>query len=284
MNSIFFSRRRDNLDLSRPPKRGIRAHVVVVSLSCMTFSSAYAQLPFSSTNADLTMLGNRDQRLGEENSAAPSSDAQFRSTWGRGIYSDSGFDSHSHAQGGQVGTDLWANGNWRMGAYTGYLTRGSGNSTSYLGAYATWKDASGLYVDSVLQGGRPRYGYSSLAASMEVGKPFALSQNWSIEPQAQLIYQDHGSGWTGRLGARVKGDFTTGAGRLQPYVSMNLYDNSADAEMVGSRTRWGAAVGATLSLTSATNLYGEIGALRNAGGETVAKSSIQGSLGMKTHW
>ncbi|VTU40885.1 hypothetical protein H4CHR_05618 [Variovorax sp. PBS-H4] len=230
------------------------------------------------------MLGNMYQRLGDEHSASPSSAGPFRSTWGRGIYSDSGFASNSHAEGGQVGTDLWANGNWRTGAYTGYLTGGSGNSTSYLGAYATWKDASGLYVDGVLQGGRRRYGDSSLAVSVEVGKPFALSQDWSVEPQAQLAYQDHGSGWTGRLGGRVKGDFITGAGRLQPYVSMNVYDNNTDAETVASSTRWGAAVGATLSLTSATKLYGEVGALRNVAGDSIAKSSIQGSLGMKTHW
>ncbi|MEJ8852896.1 autotransporter outer membrane beta-barrel domain-containing protein, partial [Variovorax rhizosphaerae] len=71
----------------------------------------------------------------------------------------------------------------------------------YLGAYATWMTSSGLYVDSVLQGGSQRFTIrpdinlgaggkaSSVAASVEVGKPFALSARWSLEPQAQIAWQ-----------------------------------------------------------------------------------------------
>ena len=80
---------------------------------------------------------------------------------------------------------------------------------------------------------------SSAIASIETGKPFALAEGWTIEPQAQLAYQ-HGSfddvlisgarvqqdadgGWIGRLGVRVKGDIATRAGRLQPYGRFNVY-------------------------------------------------------------
>ncbi|MDN8901979.1 autotransporter domain-containing protein, partial [Staphylococcus aureus] len=62
---------------------------------------------------------------------------------------------------------------------------------------------------------------NSWLASLEVGQSFALSSNWQIQPQAQLIYskmslddtalqqtdvKHHTKGdWTMRLGARMQG-------------------------------------------------------------------------------
>ncbi|WP_157103537.1 autotransporter domain-containing protein, partial [Variovorax sp. WDL1] len=37
------------------------------------------------------------------------------------------------------------------------------------------------------------------------------------------VRQDRGSTWLARVGARVKGDIATSAGRLQPYARVNLY-------------------------------------------------------------
>ncbi|OUM02996.1 hypothetical protein A8M77_08625 [Variovorax sp. JS1663] len=130
----------------------------------------------------------------------------------------------------------------------------------FLGAYATWTDASGLYVDSVVQAGSHRYTVrpdtslrvpgkaSSSVASIEAGRPFALAAGWSIEPQAQLIHQrlhaddtafagahvghDPADGWVFRLGVRLKGDIATGAGRLQPYARLNLYRASFGDDVV----------------------------------------------------
>ena len=155
---------------------------------------------------------------------------------------------------------------------------------------------------------------SSFTASVEIGKPFALNERWSIEPQAQLawqrssfddlvlggarVQQDAASGWIGRLGVRVKGDIATGAGRLQPYARLNLYHASfgddaatfigpAGATVIASGGGYSAAevaAGATLALTPATSLYGEIGHLWNIGGEASVKSSVQASLGIKVRW
>jgi outer membrane autotransporter protein len=80
---------------------------------------------------------------------------------------------------------------------------GSASMNGYsLGGYWTHKGASGWYVDAVMQGTRydrirtnsvlgetlKSEGWS-FTASLEGGAPIALSNGWSIEPQAQLIYQ-----------------------------------------------------------------------------------------------
>ena len=168
----------------------------------------------------------------------------------------------------QAGTDLLVTDTWRAGVYVGYLDGNadvSGNAhgvfntavgsndlnSRFLGAYATWMDASGWYFDSVLQGASHRYEIrpdgnprvsgkaSGFTASVEGGKAFALNERWSIEPQAQLawqhnsiddlvlsgarVQQDSASGWIARLGVRIKGDLATAAGRLQPYGRLNFY-------------------------------------------------------------
>ncbi|RZL94556.1 MAG: autotransporter outer membrane beta-barrel domain-containing protein, partial [Variovorax sp.] len=196
----------------------------------------------------------------------------------------------------------------------------------YLGGYATWMEAGGFYADTVLQAGSHRYSVrpdlnpkasgkgSSLVASLEAGKALALADRWTLEPQAQLAYQkssfddvliagagvrqDADSGWIGRLGVRIKGDFATGAGRLQPYARVNLYRASsgtdvatfigpAAATRIASASGYSAAElagGATLALNEALSLYGEIGHVFSIGGAAKVESSVQGSVGVKVRW
>ncbi|WP_161599693.1 autotransporter-associated beta strand repeat-containing protein [Pseudomonas arsenicoxydans] len=313
-----------------------------------------AALPAQSRQADLAMLGNLHRRVGDEfnqgDSAAPTSDAHDLRSWGRAVYTDLDIqqpgdaDTHSkgHVSGWQVGNDLFANEEWRAGIYVGYLDGNadvSGNAhgitgrvgsnklqTRYVGAYATWMDSSGTYVDSVLQGGSQDYtvrpddnpsisgNYHSFAASVEAGKPFALTERWSLEPQAQLIFQRQNqddltlggaqvnqhttNAWLARLGARVKGDFVTDTGKLEPYARLNLYQASISNDVVTFSTPVAsteiecqsgysaaeAEAGATLALTADTSLYGAIGQLWSIGGDATIKSSVQASLGLKMRW
>ncbi|AYG45147.1 autotransporter outer membrane beta-barrel domain-containing protein [Pseudomonas sp. Leaf58] len=120
------------------------------------------------------------------------------------------------------------------------------------GAYWTLVGPQGAYLDAVLQytdlDGRARSsrgdkldldGYA-WAASLESGNPIALSERWSLEPQAQLIAQqvsldtasdsvsrishDAQVELTGRLGVRLEGTFSGTSGRLlQPYAQINLW-------------------------------------------------------------
>ena len=277
-------------------------------------------------------------------------EAATRRAWGRFVYSDLGVEqpgvAHARADlrvsGLQAGTDLLVMKAWRAGVYVGYLdgksdvsgnargvTGGVGSNdlrSRFLGAYGTWMDASGWYFDSVLQGASHRYEIrpdgnpnvsgkaSGFMASVEGGKAFAMTENWSIEPQAQLawqhnsfddvvlggarVQQDSSRGWIGRLGVRIKGDLATSAGRLQPYGRLNFYQANlggdaalfigpAAATVIASEGSYSAgeiAAGATLALTQAASLYGEIGTLWNIGGDANVKSSVQGSLGIKVRW
>jgi outer membrane autotransporter protein len=285
----------------------------------------FAALPAQLRQADLGMLGNLHRRIGDEAAAAAGGVDATRRAWARAVYSDLDIrqagvaSAHSRGQvsGLQAGTDLLAGANWRAGLYVGFLDGGAdvrGNArgtlgrvgstdlqSRYLGGYATWMAASGLYADAVLQAGRHRATVrpdgnpnasgkaESLTASIETGQSFALSESWRIEPQAQLIYQrarfddvliggatvrQHADGgWIGRLGVRLKGDLATGAGRLQPYVRANLYRASGGtdvAEFIGPA--------ATTRIASAAGYSsGEV-----AGGFTLAvtpATSVYGEVG-----
>jgi outer membrane autotransporter protein len=121
-----------------------------------------------------------------------------------------------------------------------------------VGVYWTLVEPQRGYLDAVLQytdlDGRARSNRGdklnlnghAWTASLETGYPIALSQRWTLEPQAQLIAQkvsldtasdsvsrishDAQVELTGRLGARLAGTFTGTSGRLlQPYAQVNLW-------------------------------------------------------------
>lgn len=247
----------------------------------------YAALPEQLRQSSLAMLGNLHQRVGDDGAAganAATPEQGYRQAWARIISTDRTIGqvgtvsptSKGRLTGFQAGTDLWADANWRAGVYVGQLdgdmrvtgfARGIANyaagsndlRSQYLGAYATWKNDSGLYVDGVLQAGRHRYTAaptlsfgssgkgSSLLASIEVGQAFSIAPNWTIEPQLQLVHQrvrlddssiagavvrqDSHNGWLARAGVRVKGEVATSAGLLQPYVRVNVYRSSSGTDV-----------------------------------------------------
>ncbi|MCR6475860.1 autotransporter-associated beta strand repeat-containing protein [Variovorax sp. ZS18.2.2] len=160
----------------------------------------------------------------------------------------------------------------------------------------------------------------SLLASVEVGQSFGLGGagtggDWKIEPQLQLIHQRLSlddaaiagntvvrqrpdSAWLARLGVRVKGEVGVGVARLQPYARFNLYRASGGNDVTSFMAPGGRAAissstggtsaelaaGATLALTPSFALYGELGKLWSAGGDTRVKSSVQGSVGARVLW
>ena len=234
----------------------------------------FAALPEQLRLGNAVMLGNWHQRVGD----GATSGAE-RQTWARLISADRTVDqsgdtsprSEGRLNGLQAGIDLWAQPRWRAGLYVGQLegdmkVRGfasgitdqavGGNDlrSQYLGVYATYQHPNGLYVDTVLQGGRHRYSVSpltasashgkgdSLLASVEVGRGFTLARGWVLEPQLQLmhqridldganiagadVHQDSHDGWAVRAGLRVTGELSSAAGLLQPYGRVNLYSGS----------------------------------------------------------
>jgi outer membrane autotransporter protein len=222
----------------------------------------FSALPQLVRQADGAMLGNLHQRMGDEPVAGAASNGT-RNAWGRVISTgievnqqgDAAPDSKGRLDGFQVGTDLWADGNWHAGIYVGQLdgdisvngfARGVYGSVGrndlrsrYLGAYTTWYGANGFYADAVLQAADHRYtvqpqGNASVSgkgdsqtASIEVGQSLALGQGWTIEPQLQLIYQRVDLDDVSISGARVQQDSDNGwvarAGvRLKGQMSTSL--------------------------------------------------------------
>ncbi|WP_254789565.1 autotransporter outer membrane beta-barrel domain-containing protein [Variovorax sp. OV329] len=244
----------------------------------------YAVVPQQFRELDIAMLGNLHQRVGDERVASSGSAWGNRQGWGRILSVDRDIaqqgtvspTSSGRLTGFQAGTDLWANPNWRTGLYAGQLegdmdvngfARGVVNyaagrndlRSQYFGAYATWSQPSGLYVDNVLQAGRHRYtAYpsqgqassgkgDSIVASIEVGQGFAIAPRWTLEPQLQLAYQhlglddtsisgasiqqDTDNGWIARAGLRIKGQLEAGPGALQPYARVNFYKRSSGTDI-----------------------------------------------------
>ncbi len=307
------------------------------------------------------MLGNMHRRIGDDDASAQSlasltpvegTFSTDRRAWARAIYSDIDVQqagtvnpsSQGHVSGVQAGTDLYVSslGDWRAGVYVGELDGDADVSGSasglwravgandlrshYLGAYATYANPTGFYVDTVLQYGSQNYTVkplgsfeasgdgSSWLASVEVGQAYALGKGWTLEPQAQLIYsharlddltivgarvqQSNLDSWTAGLAVRVKGDFATSAGRLQPYGRVGVIHGTGgdtiarfigpaaftDIASAGGYTSIEVAGGFTLSLSRSTSLYGEVGHLFSTGGDTQVKASVQGAVGVRVRW
>lgn len=180
----------------------------------------YAGLPAQLRQADLAMLGNLHERIGQT-PVAPGCLG-----WGRFIAGNAEIKQRGLARasssgafsGIQLGSDLICRNDWRVGAYGGYLrgdreVRGfAGGSfgkvgdakidSYFLAAYGTYTRANGSYLDLVLQAARhdadlrpkgnpggAQHG-NSITLSAQAGLPLALgSSNWTLEPQAQLVNQ-----------------------------------------------------------------------------------------------
>lgn len=311
-------------------------------------------LPAQLRQADMAMLGDLRKRMGDDGTQATTSSdtGASRRVWGRILRTDPKIsqqgtvspESSGHLTGFQAGLDLYADQSVKAGIYVGQLegdmsVKGFASGvdrkyvgfnnlrTRYLGVYGTWQDQSGLYADAVLQGAdyrsdlrtagdttQARTKGSGWLTSLEMGKPFALSQNWQIEPQAQIIYRklsiddtalslatvknQADDDWTVRLGARIKGNFTTGAGVLLPYGRINVYKasnttdiasfaapgGSTDIKAKGGYTATEMAAGASLQINNRTSVYGELGKLWANSGDSRVKSGVQASIGVKVQW
>jgi outer membrane autotransporter protein len=231
----------------------------------------FAALPEQLRLGNFVMLSNMHQRVGDDTGQGVG-----RQAWARVISTDNSVSqsgtvspgSEGRLNGFQAGTDLWANPTWRTGVYVGELdgdmqvtgfASGIANlavgsnhlESQYFGAYATYRNERGFYVDTVLQGGRHSYDVSpqfdlsthgkgnSLLASIEVGQGFDVAPGWVLEPQLQLmrqsinlddanitgasVQQDSSDGWTARAGLRIKSEIATATGALQSYGRVNVY-------------------------------------------------------------
>ncbi|PIG09264.1 autotransporter domain-containing protein [Comamonas sp. 26] len=210
-------------------------------------ASLISSLPSQLRQADLTLVGNRQQRVGDDINEGGDG-RQVRQTWGRLIRSEPRISqpglvsarSRAVLTGFQVGLDVWANGDWKTGLYVGQLSGDvqvlgfSGGQQGqdvgfnslrnrYIGVYSSYQNAQNFYLDAVLQAADYRselYTRSNARAltkghgwlaSLELGQPLPLHGGWQIEPQAQLIYRSMSLAdttlGTTRVGIRADNDW-----------------------------------------------------------------------------
>ena len=197
----------------------------------------------------------------------------------------------------------------------------------YLGAYWTFQNDAGWYTDTVLQqawcdgetnsrgGADNDIEGNGTQLSFEVGKSIPLNATWMLEPQAQLIVgwmnidgqqivgadidQDTDTTLTSRLGLRLKGDYATNHGRLQPYGRFNVWHGSNGAYTMtfagpaGStdiRTEHGytsgqLALGLTWTVSDRVNVYGEVGHMFSLdNGNQQVRQPIMATVGLRMDW
>ncbi len=283
------------------------------------------------------MLGTYHQRLGEQHTAA------VPAGWGR-VYGGSSRQTFagtvsptldSSITGFQVGSDVYASQRQRSGFFIGHSTlkgdvkgfnggwqnQHAGRTTlrgDSLGVYWTLLGANRAYLDLVLMG--TRFDGSSrsapgiqlqtrghnLLASAEVGWPFALSQRWELEPQAQLIVDrtqfdsrndgiadvafSADSNLVTRLGVRLRGGYRVRGLPLQPYGRADVWHAKGGTNTVTFNdvtaidteqrsTTLGLNLGTTLQVARGVNLYGEVGYKRNL--DSQALNGHDATLGVR---
>ncbi len=190
-----------------------------------------------------------------------------------------------------------------------------------LGAYWSLTGANGWHVDLTASGGRVS-GYSindqgqrqategsAMTLSMEGEFPIGISENWVIEPQAQLINQRitldtpyAGSGnassseltsWSGRVGASLKGTYDIKGLPIEPYVRTNFWHtvNTSDTVTLGqvdklSNSRNSSSVelglGLVARVTPSVSLY--VSGDYNSATANNDLNGLVGSIGVRMLW
>ncbi|VVM64378.1 hypothetical protein PS662_01471 [Pseudomonas fluorescens] len=189
-----------------------------------------------------------------------------------------------------------------------------------LGAYWTLTDRAGGYLDIVamqtwLDGeNRSERGLKIdndgqvLSLSAETGKPFSLTDDWVIETQAQVIYQkvkldtqddgisrvafDSDGAWTGRLGARLKGNYAIKGLPVEPWLRANLWHTLSgtdtvkfDNDPITTRQKSSSAevgVGVVATLARSVSVYASVDYSRNI--DSNEMSGVVGNLGLRMSW
>jgi outer membrane autotransporter protein len=189
------------------------------------------------------------------------------------------------------------------------------------GLYWTLTDPQGGYVDTVVMGtrldgdNRSERGLKldnrghALTLSAEAGYPFAVADNWVIEPQGQVIHQkisldsqddgvsrvsfDSDGSWTGRLGARLKGRYEVSGRPLEPYLRANLwhtfsgtdtvtFDGADQIETQQKSSSADLGVGVVLSLASSVSVYASADYSSNIDSNQLR--GMSGNVGVRVSW
>ncbi|MFJ2689267.1 autotransporter outer membrane beta-barrel domain-containing protein [Pseudomonas sp. NPDC087336] len=190
-----------------------------------------------------------------------------------------------------------------------------------LGLYWTLVDPKGWYVDTVAmytwlngdshsdRGLKIDNDGHATTLSVEAGYPVAVTGNWVVEPQMQVINQkvdlksqddgiskvsfDSDSAWTGRLGARLKGRYEVAGLPLEPWLRVNLwqtlsgtdtvtFDDSTEIKTEQRSSSADLGIGAILTVAPDVSLYVNTDYSSNIDSNPLR--GMSGNLGIRVSW
>jgi outer membrane autotransporter protein len=148
---------------------------------------------------------------------------------------------------------------------------------------------------------------NAMTFSVEGGFPIGISENWVIEPQAQLINQrvslisqstsaanapsDDLTSWSGRVGARLKGNYEVRGLPVEPYVHTNLWltYSSGDTLSLGqvdkiASSRNSSTVEVGLGLLAKVSPTVSLFVSGDYSGTTDNAFGLIGNLGVRVRW
>lgn len=189
-----------------------------------------------------------------------------------------------------------------------------------VGAYWTRIGQGGWYLDGVLMATFFSGSATSsrdigididgtgITASLEGGYPIALAQGWTLEPQAQLVWQhlslddatdrfssvsfDLDDQVSGRLGLRLQGEAVLNGIALQPYLKANIWHDfggtdhvnfgATDISTEGKSTSLEFGGGVVAKVTDKVSLFATGDYTTNLGGDK--RRVLEGNLGFSVKW
>ncbi|TIQ33252.1 MAG: autotransporter outer membrane beta-barrel domain-containing protein [Mesorhizobium sp.] len=149
---------------------------------------------------------------------------------------------------------------------------------------------------------------TGVTASLEGGYPIALAQGWTLEPQAQLIWQhislddtedrfssvafDAGDDVTGRIGLRLQGETVMSGMALQPYLKANFWHGfggtdhvdfeGTDISTEGKSTSFEFGGGVVAKVTDKVSVFATGDYTTNLGGDK--RRVLEANLGLSVKW
>ncbi|MGH8028292.1 MAG: autotransporter outer membrane beta-barrel domain-containing protein, partial [Pseudoxanthomonas sp.] len=195
---------------------------------------------------------------------------------------------------------------------------------THLGLYWSRIGARGAYLDAVIVASRyDGEAHSTrgigidldgdgVAASLEVGYPIRWGEEsrWSLEPQAQLIWQrvsldrqqdefasvdfDSDNARTGRIGVRLSVDYQTSAGLLQPYLKLDYWHGFSgedrlrfNTDAIDTDQRFDAVelgAGLVAQFNANTGVYVVLDYTTDADDEGRDRKTVEGNVGVRITW
>lgn len=190
-----------------------------------------------------------------------------------------------------------------------------------VGAYWTHVGARQWYTDAVVMvthldadlhshgGMHETTSGTATSLSLETGYPLALTDTWSLEPQAQFVAQylsvdsfdddisrvafKDSDTYTGRIGARLAGHYDTGGHQWEPYFRVNLWKefSGTDKALYGGTdavtTQYGSTslqfgAGVAAQINRHASFYAALDYIKDVDGDY--QRGLTGSIGVRVRW